>query len=178
MDSVSTWTELMEDFFGVRLSDDKAARWVKLIRDPDAIGTSANEAELCEVLRFVRKQREGESERRAPTLETLIGWVKWYRKNTRARRGGYSDNDQSHEAKMSRCKASMLRSADHSARWEILCDGHGVGDVLGCQELMAWAATRWPDWNVAIVGLRQSHARDMRNALARIVRDGKVELKA
>jgi len=78
------WFELLRAYYGKALSGQEVDTWIKLLREPDAV-TDITEAELCEVIRWKRKQREsGETERQErPTLERLIWWIRMYRKQRR-----------------------------------------------------------------------------------------------
>jgi hypothetical protein len=146
-----TWANILEDLYGVRLDKEKVSRWIVLIQEPDAVG-DISEAELCEVLRWVRKKREGDQRRQRPTLETLIGWVKWYRKEqAAARRGWRHDTD---EGIIGLCKSAMLKAKTNFDRWNIMCDpniyadAHRSTTVDECRELETWAQSRWPEFEM------------------------------
>jgi hypothetical protein len=134
------WFELMEDYFGVLLSQRKAERWIYLLQQNDALGGNLTEQDLIDTLTWVRKQREGDKNRKIPTLEMLIGWVKWYRKEQAAARRGYN-NDGS---LVGQIKNEMLRAPDHVKRWDILCES--ALTYLETVEVDEWATRRWRDW--------------------------------
>jgi len=143
------WFDLLREFFGVNLPVDRAATWVRLMNEPDAL-SDASEDELCDVLRWVRKKREGDEYRKNPTLEMLIGWVKWYRKIKAEARRGVTDGD---DGFLGHIKNAMLKAEDNDERWEIMCDPTEYGassnrdtTASECDRLCAWAKTRWPDF--------------------------------
>ena len=135
------WFDLFREYYGVNLTRDRAATWMRLMNEPDAL-SDVTEDELCDVLRWVRKKREGDEYRKAPTLEELIGWVKWYRKSkAEARRGVTSGMD----GNIGRIKEMMLKAPDGDTRWDIMCD---EGTVPECDILYRWARGRWPDFGM------------------------------
>lgn len=164
------WFDLLREFFGVTLSEDRAIRWLKLLKEPDAIG-DVGEKELEQVLRWVRKQREGEENRKTPNLEMLIGWIKWYRKEQAGQRRGYRSNTD--QGIMGAVKSAMLNAKSHFLRWDIMCDPVGLGvrverrtTIEECEVLDRWAGTQWPDWEDAKVKIRQNLARLTREWIA------------
>jgi hypothetical protein len=173
-----TWRDLMEDYFGVRLSADKATRWLRLMAEPDAIGSGVSPDELKRVVVWVRKKREGDEYRKTPTLETLIGWVKWYRKETAAARRGYRQD--SAEGLVDAVKQAMLKAPDHDARLTLLYDGLPREPTDEERRLMrdlnfpaprrtlpapvrahlrTWLRQRWPDWE-AWLGVEMARRHD------------------
>ena len=154
----AAWHDILSEFYGVKLDKRRAVIWLQEMREEDALGR-VTEEELCSTLRWVRKQREGEERRRIPTLEMVIGWVKWYRKEMAASRRGYSHQDDVVGA----VKAEMLKAGDHETRWNILCDPCSAGLLRSfersttdheCAELDDWAAARWPDWRAATARIK------------------------
>lgn len=135
------WYDLLREFFGVNLTQDRVAMWVKLLHEPDALGRDLAEDDLCAVLRWVRKQREGEHGRKPPTLETLIGWVKWFRKEQAAARRGYMPGSHDSTGRIAAARQAMLRAKSHGERWNLLCEMSKSQHE--CQVLDAWAAQKW-----------------------------------
>lgn len=156
-----TWVNLMDDFFGVRISDEKANRWVYLLQQNDALGEDLTEEDLVETLKWVRKQREGDQYRKQPTLETLIGWVKWWRKEQAAWRRGNEPITG-----IGRIKAAMLRARDTAERWEILCESKA--DFAIMQELDRWAEQRWPAYVGERDEIKRNIAASLREAISNI----------
>lgn len=116
------WYDLMREYFGVSLSVDRAALWIKLLKERDALPDLSTD-ELCNVLRWVRKQREGDANRKTPTLEMLIGWVKWYRKEHAINRTGYSVATS--EGFVAMVWGQMQHSKGDCGRiWDIACAPH------------------------------------------------------
>ena len=157
------WFDLFREYYGVNLTRDRAATWMRLMNEPDAL-SDVTEDELCDVLRWVRKKREGDEYRKAPTLEILIGWVKWYRKSkAEARRGVISGMD----GNIGRIKEMMLKAPDGDTRWDIMCD---EGTVFECDVLYRWARGRWPDFGmprnlepVSRAGIMQNVSNELRS---------------
>jgi len=133
------WFDLIREYFGVNLTADRAQIWVKLMKEPDAL-TDVTETELCDVLRWVRKKREGDENRKTPNLEMLIGWVKWYRKTKAAERRGIVDGP---DGNIGRIKSMMLKAESLDEKWDIMCNEGTVpeGDIL-----YKWALRRWPEF--------------------------------
>lgn len=162
------WFDLLREFFGVNLNTDRAATWVRLLKEPDAL-PDVTETELCNVLRWVRKQREGDSERRVPTLETLIGWVKWYRKESAIARRGYKAGDPNGFTAV--VKAKMRQADTNAKRWDIMCDPRGVAGleldttVMECDELMAWAERNFDNWLHDVGVIKDKMSQGMKTAM-------------
>ncbi len=128
------WYEIMREHFGVHLTEARAQIWVQEMCLPDAL-KHITDFELGEVLHWVRKKREGQENRQTPTLEMLIGWVKWYRKEHARYRNGKKQYD------LGELKAMMQKAGTHTERWNILCNL--APSVEAAFLLDEWAARVW-----------------------------------
>jgi hypothetical protein len=100
-DGTMEWFELLHEYFGVYMTESRAKMWlVELRQSTQAGGTGpgTTEDELCQAIRFYRSKTgkgTGDEGRRKKetTLDDLIMWVRWMRKDARDRRGAPGDSD-------------------------------------------------------------------------------------
>jgi|GEM_PF-4540323 len=172
------WYELLTEVFGINLNERRAMIWLQEMRAEDALGR-ITEDELCSALRWVRKQREGEQYRRTPTLEMVIGWVKWYRKEMAGDHRGYRNESNF----VGLLKAEMLKAKDHKTRWNIMCDpcnclpggAKRYTSLEECGELDSWAATRWPDWDAEVIKIKRQIGRAIGESVGNTVASWKAD---
>ena len=166
MTSPVQWHELLSEYFGVYMTPAKADTWFRLLMEPDGL-PDTNPDELCAAIRFVRAKRaeenakaergpDSERQRRTkPTLESLIGWVRWYRADRAAERHGLSANTPG--GFRAALKAAIANAPDDETRWQILCSPRHYGfpdyGMTDSQlpmtqeqefELGLWTFSRWP----------------------------------
>ena len=127
------WFDLFREYYGVALDADRATLWVK---EMSTTVKKITEAELCDVIRWARAKREAEVFSRPPTLEVLIRWIKWFRKEKATGResGDWKRTYQD-------IKQDMVDAKDPVERWDILCS---CKDVKMCERLDDWARDLWP----------------------------------
>jgi hypothetical protein len=116
-----------------------------LLAQPAPVGVGAvTDNEIVAAIRFARaKEASGEKHRKKgeATLNDLIMWIRWQRKEERENRRGH-DLDTT-AGSMDHQKNRMLRAKSWEERWEILCESH----YLMCEPLDAWATEYWGnDW--------------------------------
>jgi hypothetical protein len=156
------WFELMREYFGVNLTADRVGTWLKLLNAPDGC-RDVTEDELCRVIRWVRQKRERDGEhQKAPTLETLIMWVRWYRKDEAANRRGY--NPASPEGYIPAIKALLLAAKDTEERLDIMYEPQKYMEtdrdrtVSDWWALYRWCAEKWPKFGPEAEAIRKQRA--------------------
>ena len=147
MTTEQTWYQVLEDFYGTKLTDEKATRWINWMKDEKMNITGE---ELKRVLLWVHRRLPGD-EKKYPTVSHLISWVRWYRKEAAAagrRRPGMPDPT------IARIRQHMLEAKDHRQRWNIMCspdryidEDMRVPTPQELQQLERWAKVQWPDFS-------------------------------
>jgi len=160
-----TWYDVMTEVFGLKLTEERASKWLSLLSEPDAI-PDVSEDELCNVLRWARQKREHDKIKKLPTIEMLIMWVRWYRKEQRIERYGASHTSC---PLVTQIQSEMRDAHDHAARWDLMCDG--AKTVNQCHELDAWARQEWSDWEQSVSEIKRNMSALRKRVWRRVVVD-------
>ena len=150
------WHEKLEALYGVKMTEAKARQWYELISE---LTNGVTPALLESVVSWSTSKRQKDD--RAPTVEKLISWVKWYRKEqAQVRHGSYPAN--SRDGRMARIKDLMEHAKSWTERWNYLCDE--CKDINECYEMDAWARGRWPDWEAKKLVVKEMIKKDAKEA--------------
>ena len=95
------WAELLHEYYGVYLTQGRVSLWLAELRrstQDGGTGPGTSDDELCRAVRFYRaKSDKNASEdtrrKKEATLDDLIMWVRWMRKEDRERRGSPGSED-------------------------------------------------------------------------------------
>ncbi len=143
----SLWNDLLRDYFKVDLDTDEIARWYEELNEE--LHTSPTE--LKGAIHFAGTHKEKNRFDGKPTLQDLMIWVKWYRKNRREERDGtFSASTQ--EGFIAMLKSKMLNAASHMDRWNILCQPKHYCNAQRdttydeCCLLEEWLEQKYKDW--------------------------------
>lgn len=170
------WATYLEDRMGCRLWADKARRWelaMDASSDQEGLGGCPSNIELIAVLQFARDKGKSAD---GLTVDRLMGWVRWYRKDQREQREGMNGQGSAEEF-VAWVKARMLRLADHRARWDAMCDPAGelgatrTTTAQECAAIDEWADERWEDWRTVTTAYRRELGEAIRRCVASIGRD-------
>jgi hypothetical protein len=139
------WATLMQEYYGVYMTASRVHTWSTEIEQPAPVGVGTiTDVEIVAAIRFARaKEASGEKHRKKgeATLNDLIMWIRWQRKEERESRRGHDVDTTA--GSMDHQKNRMLRAKSWEERWEILCESH----YLMCEPIDAWATEYWGnDW--------------------------------
>lgn len=139
-EQVPDWVSYLEDMMGFRLYGDKWQRWKKWIADEtEGLGEDVHDSEILATLRFVRGKKEAVPEKF--TVEKLMSWIKWYRKEECAARKGWRTDTPI--GKLRERKYRIGQAETWLERWEIVCEPDTAEE---CQQLDAYCRECWPEW--------------------------------
>jgi len=83
-----SWHDMLHEYYGVYMPKGRPELWMQLLqeRSPSGCGPHTTPEEVAEAIRWVREKRASERDDKKVDvdLNTLIIWVRWYRKNQRS----------------------------------------------------------------------------------------------
>lgn len=101
METTVSWDKLLHEYYGVYMPKGRPELWLQLIREapPSGCGSHTTESEIAEAIKWVRTKKSADRDdtKINMDLNTLIIWVRWYRKSKR------NDNDGLGEVVQSKC---------------------------------------------------------------------------
>jgi len=79
------WHDMLHEYYGVFMGKGRPDIWLKLIREPDGCGCHTTESEIVEAIKWVREKLRYDDDggKKQVTLDTLIMWIRWRRKELR-----------------------------------------------------------------------------------------------
>ena len=96
-DGSAEWFDLMHEYFGVYMPVGRPAMWLIELRQSTSeggTGPGTTDDEICRAIRFYKKktanaaQDGGERRKKEATLDDLIKWIRWMRKDARQSANG------------------------------------------------------------------------------------------
>ena len=93
-DGTMEWFDLMHEYFGVYMTEGRANMWLTELRQSTqsgGTGPGTTDDELCRAIRFYRSKTKNAADadnkrKKEATLDDLIMWVRWMRKEDRQSR--------------------------------------------------------------------------------------------
>lgn len=148
MTTTARWWDVLEDFYGVRLDDDKARRWADNIRQSIS---NVNEAEIITALRWSAESFSRNAKKARPDLVDVIMMVRNFRQgrdtdttvvnNTVRYRspaydkdGNYNTDTTEHVTTLAELRYLLNRRPDPVEAWNIICT---PSDPSQCAALLA-----------------------------------------
>jgi hypothetical protein len=135
------WAMLLSEYHGVSMNVSKADFWAREIRlaGPDGCGQSTTDADIEAAIRFaLRKNADDKGGRhRQTTLNDVMVWIRWHRKDQRQERLGIDPGAESRTEEQ--FKARMMGCQTCADRWNVLCQA----PYRLCVALDEWATQQW-----------------------------------
>jgi len=149
--TIKTWADDLEDRMGIKLYGNKGQRFLAILNAPldeDGMDANTNDMELSRMVAWLAAKDDV----RKPdvlTVETVFGWLKWYRKTRAGERRGFAPDTG--DGFMPAVKAAMIRADSAVERWDIMCGALEAGlprnaTLDEIKELDAWAERRFAGW--------------------------------